>query len=80
MNRLPSEVVDWMANYGSRCGGISYVVHDAVSRHLEDTLTVSQLNRLCGDLRAAIGDCYPDREYTFRSWKAIRSLYRHLDQ
>jgi len=78
MARLTDEVIDWMANYGSRCGGISYVVHDAVRQYLDGTLTVPQLNRLCGDLRAAVGDSYSDREYTFQSWKAIRSLFRKL--
>jgi len=78
MNLLTDEVIDWMANYGARHGGISYVVHDAVSQYLDGTLTVPQLNRLCGDLRTTVRLCPQDREYTFRSWKAIRSLFRKL--
>jgi len=76
MPRLTEEVMDWMANFGSRQDGISYAVHEAVSQYLRGTLTVSGLNRLCADLRAAAAKLSTEeRYYTFRSWKAIRSLF-----
>jgi len=76
MPRLTEAVMDWLANFGSRQDGISYVVHESVSQYLKGTLTVSGLNRLCADLRAAVADVSTEeRYYIFRSWKAIRSLF-----